>query len=466
MKKLSHTFRRIAGVTTSIAIILISAHAATPDSRSLIEVGVPHSDLRREIAETPAKSGGIYFAYPVMSDSAAKAPKGYKPVFINHYGRHGSRWAIDLSQYDLVDSIFRIEQEAGNLTDLGEKLMTLNRLAGAHAQGHSGELSPLGERQHRGIAERMLRRYPTLFSPGVRIEAFSSVEPRCIISMAAFCERLKEIDPSLRIQRHATPGDMAYIAYSTPEAKKQGKPWAPWRIAFSERYDSLTLCDATARKIFIDPSRLGNQSLFMRKLHDVAIALQDIDGLEFDMLGYFDTDDLYNLWQANNHIMYYRHAFAGGNGNHGVKSATSLLRRLIEESDIALSDSESVPPVILHFGHDTNLIRLLALMDMKGCAEKADNPDDYAEAWQAFRVAPMGANLQMIFYRKSFPTDSNHNIDINKCDTTDDIIVTIRHNEQPAKITGVSEFAPGFYSWPKLKAYWTSRISHFNSTDQ
>lgn len=407
-----------------------------------------HGDLRKELAGNPRKSGGIYYAYPVTSDSIAEAPAGYVPVYVSHYGRHGSRWAINLTQYDEVDSVFNIEAKAGNLTPLGLELKRLCMLAGAHARGHSGELSPLGERQHRDIASRMSERFPGLFTPGAVIEAFSSVEPRCIVSMAAFCESLKEAEPSLMIRRHASPGDMDFIAYSTPEAKAQGSLSAPWRLEFGERYDSLTLCDATARKIFIEPSRLDNQPRMMRKLHDVAIALQDVDGIDFDFLDVFEPEDLYNLWQAGNHIMYYRHALAAGNDSHGVRSATSLLSRLIAESDSALTDMTS-PRVNLHFGHDTNLIRLLALMDLKGCAESVADPDGYADAWQAFRVSPMAANLQMAFYAP-------------ESGVADDVIVALRHNEHPAYVAGVDQMAPGFYSWPRLRKYWVDRMSAFS----
>ena len=50
------------------------------------------------------------------------------------------------------------------------------------------------------------------------IVAMSSTEPRCIISMAAFSEALKEYNPRLELQRHATPGDMNFIAFHTQES--------------------------------------------------------------------------------------------------------------------------------------------------------------------------------------------------------------------------------------------------------
>lgn len=45
-----------------------------------------------EIAATPGKAGGVYYAYPEPEILQTPAPAGYKPFYISHYGRHGSRY--------------------------------------------------------------------------------------------------------------------------------------------------------------------------------------------------------------------------------------------------------------------------------------------------------------------------------------------------------------------------------------
>ncbi|MDE5794833.1 MAG: histidine-type phosphatase, partial [Muribaculaceae bacterium] len=47
------------------------------------------------IAECPEKAGGIYYAYEVQKDTLPTVPDGYAPVYISHYGRHGSRWPVN-----------------------------------------------------------------------------------------------------------------------------------------------------------------------------------------------------------------------------------------------------------------------------------------------------------------------------------------------------------------------------------
>ena len=52
------------------------------------------------------------------------------------------------------------------------------------------------------------------------------------MSMSAFTEQLKELNPSLQITREANQRHMDYIAYTSPEAEKLGSASAPWRTAF------------------------------------------------------------------------------------------------------------------------------------------------------------------------------------------------------------------------------------------
>ena len=426
----------------ALALCWLAAISATGTVNRQWAVGGEHKNPYDEILHTPEKSGGIYYAYPVTADQEPAIPGGYHPVAIVHYGRHGSRWAIKEAQYDIADSIFNYFQSRQLLTPLGTDMKRRIAIIGKHARGHSGELSPVGERQHRHIANRMLKRFPSLFVDSARIEARSSVEPRCIMSMAAFCEQLKEINPKLQIQRHATPADMDFIAYSTAEAKAHGNPSAQWRKTKYRFIDSVLTPDRFLTALITDTCGITPRQgrYMMQLLHDIAIAIQDVDGLDgMQIWDAFTPDEIYNLWQIVNYEMYFRHASATGNGNHGKQSAYSLLSHIITTADSALNGK--LPAVNLHFGHDTNLIRLLALMGIDGCDNASDNPDNFALAWQGFRVSPMGANLQLVFY-------SNNN---------GNVLTLIRHNEQTATLP-LEQQATGMYDWIKLKQFWTQRL--------
>ena len=195
-----------------IPLLVLPSLALANPPQWRVDRPVESAALKAELAATPEKSGGIYFAYPVTADEEVTVPEGFRPVFLTHYGRHGSRWCLKDYQYVFADSVFAMQERIGNLTPLGRDVQRRVCRIGKHAQGHAGELSPLGERQHRAIAGRMAARFPSLLADSARVEARSSQVPRCIMSMAAFTERLKELNPALRVQRHATPSDMDFIA--------------------------------------------------------------------------------------------------------------------------------------------------------------------------------------------------------------------------------------------------------------
>lgn len=158
---------------------------------------------REEIMENIAQTGGVYFAYPTREAEATPPPKGYQPFYISHYARHGSRWIQSEKDYKTVVDIFEKAHQAGALTSLGEDVRRRMTLIWKDAEGHGGDLTPLGVKQHRGIAERMYRNYPEVFQGSPAMSARSTVVLRCVLSMDAFCERLKELNPALQIRREA-----------------------------------------------------------------------------------------------------------------------------------------------------------------------------------------------------------------------------------------------------------------------
>ncbi len=77
---------------------------------------------REDIAADPCRAGGVYYAYPETEHRYTPAPKGYKPFYISHFGRHGSRWLLQQSEYDDLLRIMTGARDAGVLTPFGEDL--------------------------------------------------------------------------------------------------------------------------------------------------------------------------------------------------------------------------------------------------------------------------------------------------------------------------------------------------------
>ena len=79
--------------------------------------------MREEIAANPNLAGGIYTAYMVTEHSVAQPPRGYKPFYISHYGRHGSRYQTAQEKYDQPAVMLEQAAKDGKLTELGRDLM-------------------------------------------------------------------------------------------------------------------------------------------------------------------------------------------------------------------------------------------------------------------------------------------------------------------------------------------------------
>ena len=74
------------------------------------------------ILADPAYAYLEYRGYPVPTERNAAPPKGYKPVYISHYGRHGARFYYIQEGYDQLKAFFVDALAAGVLTEKGEAL--------------------------------------------------------------------------------------------------------------------------------------------------------------------------------------------------------------------------------------------------------------------------------------------------------------------------------------------------------
>lgn len=409
--------------------------------------GFAHRDVAQEIRDIPERSGGIYYAYPFTTDSMAPAPAGYEPVYLSHYGRHGSRWIINDRLYPKLLRVLSSQRIEGNLTPLGVEIEKQVKRGESLVAGHFGELSKIGERQHKAIADRMYTRFEPLFKSARKVEARSSTEQRCIISMAAFSEQLRTRRPDLNVCRHATPSDMRIIAPNSEDARSLGKESSDWQRNFKTVRDSLTRSGVTAARIFRDPSKVKHLSEVMRMIFDVAVSVQDVENLDIDIISVFDPSELADQWKSANYMMYVRYADSSVGRNYGPMSAVPLLQDIIEHADSALAGGETT--IDLRFGHDTALLKMISLMGLtpdEGLAVRPDfTPADVAPYWQTYNLSPMAANVQLAFLRNA----------------SGNIIVAPRLNERPASIIGLKHVSghPGYYNWDELRRVWKSSVS-------
>lgn len=398
---------------------------------------------REEMASDPNKTGGVYFAYPAMTADNTPAPKGYKPFHVSHYGRHGSRYLIGDKDYTSVADLLRSARYQNALTPQGERLLNKIDTLLIETYGRGGDLSPLGRRQHHDIASRLIKHYPEVFTADSKITARSTLVPRCILSMASFCESLKETNPKLYIDMESSNRYMPYLCHSIKESDDFGRGW--WKETYSKFKKKNTNPDRLVNEIFSDKEfvdRYLNPDDFLWSIYWLASDAQNTEG-KIDFYEFLTNEELFDLWQVFNADFYGRHADFQPAGGVNVQNAANLLNNIIDTADEAIySDT---PSAALRFGHDGNIVPLAALMSLTDCDVVIDNLDDVYKGWCSWKVTPMAANIQLIFFRNS--------------KNPENVLVKILHNENETSIPVKTDIWP-YYNWEDVKTYFQSRIKN------
>ena len=239
--------------------------------------------MRKDIVANPNLAGGIYTAYMVTEHSVAKAPRGYKPFYISHYGRHGSRYQTAQEKYVTPLVVLDQAHKDGKLTALGVDLLRRVRIICEDADMRAGDLSERGEHEHRGIAERMVEAYPQVFSnkKANHVTCLASPYVRSVMSMVAFTERLKESYPQLEISHKASFQD---IHVTRPEKnmdifyKKARQIAKQYQIEHTDdkAFISRIFNDYDyAAKLICKEFKSSSTYGFMGNMHDLAMIIQN-----------------------------------------------------------------------------------------------------------------------------------------------------------------------------------------------
>ena len=169
----------------------------------------------------PAREGASLFTpYPDTATVQTRPPLGYRPFYISHYGRHGSRYMSEERQVAVVLDVLKAAHGWGILTDEGEALLGDMVAFDAAQEGLYGQLAPPGGQEHKHIARRMYKNFKPVFSQRKRreVHCISSMLPRCIVSMANCCLELQSSAPGLEFDLKA--GLRYYKRLNTPDTTK------------------------------------------------------------------------------------------------------------------------------------------------------------------------------------------------------------------------------------------------------
>lgn len=407
-------------------------------------LGMSAQTAKEEIFADVHRSAANYYAYPVPSVGQTAPPAGYRPFYLSHYARHGSRFLINPDDYEKPLVVMREADGNGVLTELGKKTLCILDSVSRIAKGRYGELTPLGARQHKGIAERMYKNFPEVFKGQAQVDARSTIVIRCILSMEAECLELQSLNPRLQFKNDASFHDMYYMNNDDPYVKTLRKT------------DEVAAAKAAIRKEHVHPERLM-KALFnnedyvawkvdagrlMTQLFDVASNMQSLD-TNLELYSLFTKDECYDLWQISNKNWYISYGPSPLTKGEVPFMESNLLENILDTADTCVVKKEN--SATLRFGHESCLLPLACLLELGDCAYQITDLSTLDETWRNYRIFPMASNIQFVFFRKK---------------GNDDILVKVLLNEHEMKLPVESELAP-YYRWKDVETYYRNKLAAY-----
>ena len=400
------------------------------------------------------QAGSQYLAYPVPEygiPELSAAPEGYVPFHMEHYGRHGSRWRLNEKEYDDAVALLKKAYKANKLTPEGVELYEVIKKLGKDYKGRLGELTPLGHRQHRGIAQRMAANFPQIFTDSTYLDAKSTVVIRCILSMANEVAEFEKMYPNMKTKMDASRTTQHILAYNSQDkvAKELSEHAEPY---VDEYVATLPKPEAFYNRVFNDrqyvTDSLNDRKTFKR-LFDLAVNMQSHDEYP-SILDYFTAEELNNEWLARNADWYITSGNTPLTKNRVPYNQRVLLRNIIESADTAMMSPNI--SANLRFGHESIVLPLTVLMEINNAAYETTDLTTLADNWRNYEIFPMGSNIQIVFYRP----ENNLNY------TEEDILVKVLLNEAETTLP-VTPVIGNYYRWHDLRDYYMTKLNGFTA---
>ena len=391
---------------------------------------------RETMLEDPLKCAGVYMPYPREVWNHTPVPEGYKAFYISHYGRHGSRYLINESDYTNTLNALTNAQNANLLTPLGIETLQKVKQAYGEASGRAGELSPLGYIQHRQIASRLLDECSSAFDDDAVVTATSTTKMRCAHSMFAFVQQIKEFNPHLSIPMESSSRNMFYMSYNNTEAQAFNSADAPWLPTLENFKKKLTTPDRLFAQLFTDTEEAADiisPDKLMWGLYWIAVDLPNME-CDANLLDIFTPEELFNLWQVFNYEFYTRNSCNPINNGVFLESAKNLLSNVLMTTDQYINSGQH--GATLRFGHDSTLIPLAGLLGFPTASRRESNPDELYKSYADYRVSPMGSNIQIRLYQNE----------------QGDIIAKFLLNESEVSLPDTPTDKYPYYNWSDARA--------------
>lgn len=381
----------------------------------------------------PRRAYGTDYPYQFNTAPLTKAPKGYKPFYISHYGRHGSRYYWNEKLYKNIDTLLTKAHTLNQLTAEGEAFRQKFMAAKKELNTGWSELTQLGWEQHQGIARRMYNDFPQVFRKGGNVLAVSSLVGRCVISMSGFCQELVQCNPKIEIREQSSRFTLNAVV-PTDKQNPDRKEYPECKPRFESNMDKFkvdtTIVQTVLSRVFTTTDSLtAPADEVVDWLSELYTSLPSID--HEGMMGSIISDqEVADIWEYSN-LGTYSWLFSGR------YIVIPIIEDIIQKADDVLA-GRSDRIADLRFGHDSFIGPLTVLLGINGADLDPEDPYEVKNCYQSWETC-MASNIQLVFYRGK--------------KSADDILVKLLLNGEEATLPVPTTQAP-YYRWSDFRQYY------------
>ena len=245
--------------------------------------------------------------------------------------------------------------------------------------------------------------------------------------------------PTISIRMESSERNTYLKAYAGLNSIKQES--RPMSDSLQNAY--LPCPDKFLKRIFTAEQNIdGKKFMLTTFMLSAILGSTPVEGIE--SLDYaFTEDEKAAIWRASNIRRYVLTGPSKPFGSVILSGIHPFLQHFVTTADRAIATG--CEQATLRFAHDVTVIPFSAILGIKSCNTVTDDWDNVGNYWRINEVTPMGANIQMVFYRSK------------RCD---DILVKILHNERE-QILDSSVATPVeslFYRWSDIRSHLLSQI--------
>lgn len=417
-------------------------------------------------------------------------PVGFKPVFVNYVGRHGARFMTKAGPDVEALRLLETAEGVGGLTEVGLRVGRMVRRLCAVGKGHYENISLLGAAEQEAIGQRMLRRYPTVFT-GKGLDVVVTYKVRTQQSADAFLKAFAGYKGQRRSSRLADSLDAVLRFYDLSPAyqrykKSEGVKTALDSLDRDRRTDetAAAICERVFRPAFRSGLKPAEERRFAGNLYDLysvqfSLVRETKDSMDLGIA--FGTPEL--AWA--DFVAGAQDFLEKGPGRDPlgiqVRVAAPLLvdfvRRMDEvverdgaaargaamggaEASGAAMDGAAAAPTkggcdaVLRFTHAEAISPFATLLGISEASVPVSDIYDYSKHWRAGEIIPLSANVQWIVY-------SNGKEYLIK------VLLNEREVHLPlrglgetgaARAGSAGEGGGAFYRWEELRSYCMERL--------